>query len=367
MTHIAFSFTRLRMMALWPVILMLAGLAGCGQKDPQPPLSRNATEVRHVRSALIQSSLEPVYHVAPATLVAEKQVQVSSRLMGYIHDIHVAEGESVRVGQRLFSVDPVDIQSQLEQSRAALQQAQDTQRDARQEYERFSALLKEEAVSRQQYEKMKLQHELATGRVAQAQAGVNAAANQLRYATVTAPMAGVVTRQIAHAGDLAAPGQPVLVLESQSRLQVETHVPAAIVQTLKSNAAVNVEIDGLAQPVRARIARISPAADPVSRLFHVKLDVAAPGLHSGLFARALFPQGARATLKVPETALVTRAGITGIFVVGRDGVARFRMVRTGAAQAGQVVIQSGLQSGERIVLEHVEPLESGDKIAVPGA
>jgi len=142
---------------------------------------------------------------------------------------------------------------------------------------------------------------------------------------------------------------------------VETHVPASIVDTLKLTALVKVEIDGLNQPIQARVVRISPAADPVSRLFHVKLDVNHSGLHSGLFARVLFPQGEQRVLNVPETALVTRAGITGVFVIS-DGIAQFRMLRTGAAQAGQVAIQAGLQAGERIVIEQAAYLESGDKV-----
>jgi multidrug efflux pump subunit AcrA (membrane-fusion protein) len=291
----------------------------------------------------------------------------------------------VGVGQRLFSIDPVEAQGQADQARAGLQQALDAQKDAKLDYDRFAAMLKEEAVTRQQYEKMKLQYDIATSRVAQAQAGLSTAGNQLHYATVTSPIAGVVTRKLANTGDLAAPGQPVLVVENPARLQVDTHVPEEVLKALKPGTTVLVEVDGQAQPLKAAVARVSPAADPVTRLFLVKLNLgmlphpqplsrqrergassgaeAPSSLRSGLFARALFPQGEREALSVPAAALVTRAGITGLFVVGADGLAQFRMVRTGEARDGQVEIQAGLTAGEKVVTGGADKLESGDKIS----
>jgi RND family efflux transporter MFP subunit len=336
-------------------------LAGCGGHDDE---AKQVAEPRVVDAQVTTIDLSTLasVHAAPASVVAETQVQVASRLMGHIREINVAEGQAVSPGQRLFSIDPVDIQGQVDQARAALQQAEDAQRDAKVEYDRFSALLKEEAVTRQQYEKMKLQHDLATARVNQAQSGLATASHQLRYATVTAPIAGVVTRKLANAGDLAAPGQPVLTLENPAKLQILTHVPEAVFRTLKVAAPINVEVDGQAAPIQARVAQLSPAADPVSRLFLVKLDTAAPGLRSGLFARALFPQGERQVLAVPASALVTRAGISGVFVAKPDGQVEFRMVQKGAVQDGRVEVQAGLNPGERVVTQGAERIENGDKI-----
>jgi RND family efflux transporter MFP subunit len=304
----------------------------------------------------------PAYYVTPATLVAENQVQVASRLMGYIRAIDVVEGQQVGIGQKLFSVDPIDVQGQVDQTRAGVKQAEDALADATLEYKRFEALFKEDAVTRQQFEKMKLQHDMAESRLAQARAGHNTAVGQLRYATVTSPIAGVVTKKLANAGDLATPGHPVLVVENAGTLQVETQVPESLLRLLKSGAPVLVEVDGQAKPLTARIARISPAADSVSRTFLVKLDVSGPGLKSGLFARALFAQGEREMLPVPAAALVNRAGISGVFVVAQDGIAQFRMVRAGEPRAGQVEILSGLTAGERVVTGGAEKLQSGDRI-----
>lgn len=302
------------------------------------------------------------YHAAPATVVALERAEVASRLMGYIRDIAVVEGQSVGRGQRLFTVDPLDVEGQVDQARSGVIQAESAYADAKADYDRFSNLYKEEVVSRQQLDKARLQHDLAAARLTQARAGLGTASGQLRYATVTSPIAGVVTRKLANAGDLATPGKLVLVVENPARVQIETQVPEEVLKQLKPGLAVPVEVDGVENRLEGKVARISPAADPVSRTFLVKLDVSAQGLRSGAFARVLFPVGERKTLAVPVTALVNRAGIDGVFVLDKDAIAQFRMVRRGSEIGGLIEIQAGLQAGERIVVEGADKLESGDKV-----
>lgn len=335
-------------------------LAGCGGHDEAA--TAPAPRAMQAKSMVVAQDARAAYTATPATVVAQDRAEVASRLMGYIRDIAVVEGQAVTRGQRLFTVDPLDVQGQVAQASASVTQAESAYADAKADYDRFSNLFKEEVVSRQQLDKAKLQHDLAAARLTQAKAGLGTASGQLRYATVTSPITGVITRKLANAGDLAAPGKPVLVVENPARLQIETQVPEAVLSQLKPGLPVQVEVDGVAGQIEGRVARISPAADPVSHTFLVKLDVTGQGLRSGAFARVLFPAGERQTLAVPAAALVNRAGIEGLFVLGQDGIAQFRMVRRGAEVAGLVEIQAGLQAGERIVVEGADKLESGDKV-----
>lgn len=343
-----------------PAVSLLL-LAGCGTDDETAAPAGQARAIE-ARTEVATVRPLPMYHAAPATVVARERVEVASRLMGYIRDIAVADGQAVKAGQRLFTVDPLDVEGQVELARHGVQQAEDALRDAQADLDRYANLLKEEVVTRQQYEKVKLNRDLAATRLAQARAQLATAQGQLRYAVVTAPIGGVVTRKLADRGDLAAPGQPVLVLESAGPKQVETQVPEDVLARIQPGQVIEVEVDGLARPLAARVARISPAADPVSRTFLVKLDVDGEGLRSGTFARALFPLETRQVLTVPASALVRRAGIEGVFVLDAAGIARFRMVRSGERHDDRVEIQAGLKAGERYVAEGVERLGSGDRV-----
>lgn len=333
--------------------IYLAGLvltlAGCGHKAEDKEAAPRSV---NTQTQLIQVGQVAEFYAAPANVVAVESVPVASRIMGYIRKIDVVEGQAVKAGQRLFTVDPADAQSQADQANAALA-------DAKANYERYAALYKEEAISRQHFDKMKLAYD-------QARAAAEGAGNQLRYAVVTSPIAGVVTQKLGNAGSLATPGQPVLVVENPARLQVQTQVGEEVLHQLKPGAVVPVEVDGVEGRIEAHVAQVSPAADPVSRTFLVKLDIAAKGLKSGLFARALFPQGERAALLLPKTAVLTRAGIEGAFVVDANGIAHFRMLRLGAEQNGQVEVQAGLSAGERVAVSGLDRLESGDKVAAVG-
>lgn len=327
--------------------LMTGLLAGCGGDKT----TESAETTKTVQATVIEvtPATLPQVHATPGTLIAVDAAHVASRLMGQILAIDVVEGQTVKAGQRLFTVDPADVGAQAAQADAALA-------DAKANYERFTNLYKDEAVSRQQYEKMKLAYD-------QARAAADSARNQLRYAVVTSPIAGVVTQKLANAGSLAVPGQPVVVVENPARLQVETQVGEAVLGLVQPGATVPVEIEGRAGAIEARVAQVSPAADPVSRTFLVKLDVAGEGLRSGQFVRVLFRTGERQAVLVPKAALIERAGIPGVFVVDAQGIAHFRMVRSGAEHDGQVEIQAGLSAGERVVVQGAEGLETGNRVA----
>ncbi|MEW5787376.1 MAG: efflux RND transporter periplasmic adaptor subunit [Pseudomonadota bacterium] len=337
-------------------------LAGCAGEEQGAAQQAAAQRTIQAQTQVIQP-VEGVDTTAiTGTVEALESVRVASRLMGYIKDIAVVEGQAVKAGQRLFSIDPLDIEGAVAQASLGLKQAEDAMKDAEADYKRFETLYKEDVVSRQNYEKMKLNYDMAVTRAAQAKAGLGTAQGQMRYATVTSPINGVVTRKLANEGDIAAPGHPVLMVENPSRLQVRGNVTETLYRGLKIGAQVMVEVDGQDQPVAARVAQLAPAADPMTRTYTVKLDIAAPNLTSGAFARILFPTGKRSVLAVPEAAVLDRAGIVGVFVVDAQGTAQYRMVRAGRKADGQVEILSGLNPGDKVVTGNAQAVNNGDKI-----
>ena len=346
-----------------PLVLAVSlGVAGCGDAEQSKTAAAVQRSVQ-AQISLIQPVEADVTSATTGSVVALESVKVASRLMGYIKDIAVAEGQSVKQGQRLFSIDPLDIEGAVEQARLGLRQADDAMKDAKADFDRFENLYKDEVVSRQQFEKMKLNYDMAVSGAAQARAGLGTAQGQMRYATVTSPINGVVTQKLANEGDIAAPGHPVLMVENPSRLQVQTAVSETLYRSLRLGQTLQVELDGQALSIGAKVANLSPAADPMTHTYTVKLDIAAPGLKSGMFARVLIPTGKRSLLAVPEAAVLDRAGIVGVFVVDAQNVAQYRMVRTGKTESGLVEVLSGLNPGERVVTGNAQAVNNGDKIS----
>ncbi|MGC9162516.1 MAG: efflux RND transporter periplasmic adaptor subunit [Thiomonas sp.] len=345
-----------------PLALALSAvlLSACGH---QTETAQTAAPPRVVAAQTLKLAPSDQQNLTllPGTVMSSNQVQVASRLMGYIRTLTVKEGQTVKAGQLLFEVDPTDIQGQVAQARAGLAQAQANLANAKSDYERFGNLFKEQAIPRQQWDQVQLRYQVAQQQVAAAQAGYNTAAAQMRYSAVTAPISGVVVQKLANQGDLAAPGRPVLVLEGQGKLQVATQVPGEVFDKIKIGDKVQVFAGG--KTITGTIAQAVPVADPVSHTHTVKIDLPADaGLDSGSFVRVGFAVGSTPQLRVPQSAVVDRAGMTGVFVVDKEGIAHFRLVRLGAQVGSEVEIQAGLNPNDTIVTSNLSEVENGVKI-----
>ena len=337
-------------------------LSACSHQNAQPSTATQALRTIAAETTTLSSSRQQNLTVLPGTVVSSNQVQIASRLMGYIAEMRVKEGQAVKAGELLFRVDPTDIQGQVAQARAGLAQAQANLANAKADYVRFGNLYKAEAIPRQQWEQIQLRYQVAQEQVAAASAGYSTAGSQMRYASVASPISGVVAQKMANAGDLATPGRPVLVIEGQGRLQVATQVPGEVFHAIKLGEPVQVFAGD--STIAGTIAQAVPVADPMSHTHTVKIDLpATSGLESGRFVRVGFAVGSTAQLRMPQGAVVNRAGMIGVFVVDEKGVAHFRLVRLGAAAGGLVDVQAGLNPGDKIVTSNLSKIENGVKIA----
>lgn len=353
------------------VMAAFAGLSACQQETSSSNASQQAKAEaeapREVTVTQVSLGTVPLTRVVPGAVVPDEQAQIASRLMGFIHDLNVKEGDHVKKGQVLFTVDPTDVKSQIAQAEAAYRQAKAALEDALTDYERFKKLYQEESVSKQQFDKVRLQYQVAQQNLAAAKAAYDQAKAQLKYAHVKAPFDGVVVKKMAASGDLAAPGKPLLILENLETMSVKTQVAADLYARLHAGDEATMWIEGVDHPVKGEIYTLVSAADPRTRTHTVKITLPKElkNINSGTFARVSFKVGERQTMMVPASAIVERAGIVGVFVVDRDGKVHFRMVRPGKQIADRVEILAGLSLGERIVVSpNNQLLMNGDRVKV---
>lgn len=354
------------MLAKAGVIAALVGVSGCSS-DNQQEAAYDVAKYEVTTHQVSFGSVPMVSHV-PGSVVPDQQARIASRLMGYIRSIPVEVGQSVKRGDLLFSIDPQDIQSQISQARAGYLQAQAALENAKADFERFSELYKEESVSRQQFDGIRLQYSVAQENLAAAKAGLEQAESQLNYANVRAPFDGVIVQKMAVAGDLAAPGNPVVIIENLKSLSVQAEVSQDLYAQLQVGDTAMVMVDGQKEPLVAEIYSLVSAANPRTRGHNLKLSLPeVNNVNSGTFARIEFKRGERQTLLIPQSAVVNRSGIEGVFVVTADNYVQFRMVRIGMKQNGQYEVQAGLDMDEVIVTSNNQTLVNGDQVIVTSA
>lgn len=343
-------------------LVLALGLAGCSTDETPVQVSYEVSE-HQVSVQQVELGTVPILASVPGSVVPDQQARIASRLMGYLRTMPVDVGDHVKRGDLLFAIDPQDIESQISQARAGYQQAQAALENARADFERFSELFKEEAVSRQQFDGVRLQYSVAQENLAAARAGLEQARSQLNYANVRAPFDGVIVQKMAVEGDLAAPGNPILVVENLTSLSVQTEVSQDLYAVLKVGDRASILIDGVAQELEGEIYSMVSAANPRTRGHTTKLSLPViTNVNSGTFARINFVLGERQALIIPETAIVTRGGIEGVFVANSEGYVAFRMVRLGRKLGEQYEVQAGLDVGETIVVSNNQTLVNGDRV-----
>jgi membrane fusion protein, multidrug efflux system len=387
--------------AVLPLSLVLAA---CGREAPEA-LRAQAPVARGVRVApaaleTVSESLEAV-----GTVRSKTQTLISSKVQGYVRQVSAREGEAVEKGRLLVVVDDREFVVRLERTQAALEEArmaldevgrlheeaeaglrsaEADHRYAEATENRYRQLLDRELIAVQEYEGTDAKRKSAAAAVEQARARIlalTAREHQMRRrieqaraeldgaqialgdTRITAPDTGVVVERRVEPGILAVPGQPLLVLDDPTHYRLEAEVGESAMGRVRLGQTAPVVLDALGRTVEGRVAEIIPAADPASRSVTVKLDLpAAEGLRSGIFGRARFPEAERNALLVPAGALVERGQLTGIYVVDGQNVARLRLVTAGQRRGDRVEILSGLNPGERVVVEGVERVTDGGSV-----
>ena len=336
---------------------LAAGLAhSCGPGAPPP-----APPAAVVRAPLAVAERSSAFHPIElaGTVVADRSAAVSSRVLATVTGVAVKLGDVVRKGQVLVSIDPTAAEGQAEQARGGLAQAEAGLALARRNFERFQALRASESASELDVDLARTAYEQALGAVGQARGAVAAASSVARESRVVAPFDGRVAAKLVDAGDLAAPGRPLIVVESDRGRQVVVAVPeslfAAAAIALGGELQVRFDSRQASDVVSGRVVEVSPGPDPATHAFTVKVEILSQrsgGVPTGSAARVIVPGQARAAVWVPQRALIQRGGLDLVVVRADDGAASTRVVTLGLRRAdGWIEVLSGLSGGESVALD----------------
>jgi RND family efflux transporter MFP subunit len=235
---------------------------------------------------------------------------------------------------------------------------------------RYQQLYEKKSVSPQEFDEIKSRYQSAEARRDMARAGqaqANAALAQARtalgYTRIRAPFAGVVTEKMADVGTLASPGTPIFTIEDTRSYRLETQIDESDIRLVQIGQGSPVTIDALGNVQLS--GQVVPAADPASRSFLVKVELPADArLRSGLFGRAQFPRSDRPAILVPQTSVVERGQLEGVYVLDANRIVGLRYVTLGMSIGEKVEVLSGLQDGDKVVAAPGDRELAGKRIAV---
>lgn len=347
---------------LWTALLTLAvTLSGCGKQQDHS----EAQVSRVVQAQLYTINFENVAetYTTSGTFISDERVEIASRISGFIRELPAREGTAVKKGQSIVTIDPTEVQTNIAEAEARLNQAKRRATEAEAEYTRHKNLYEQQLVAEQTFRKIELQHQLAQEDLRVAQSSLEQARSLLEYARIKSPVTGVVVERFKQAGDLTTPGVTILAVEDPTRIVLRTFINEAYLQYIKEGDEVTVRLDKQNTPMKGMVSHLVPSADPATHSYMVKISVEDTSqIRVGMFARIEFDMGHKQVIKIPVKAVTNQADIPGVYMIDDQDIAHFRMVRTGRTFDESVEIISGLNAGDRIVLSSESKVRTGDKI-----
>ncbi len=297
------------------------------------------------------------------TVRAQHSAWVKAKQSGEIIRLTVREGDAVKADQVLVEQDTAEAELRIQQADQQVASARAQLEIARRSLSNNKSLVAQGFISPTALETSASTEMSALAQVTAAQAALDLARKARADLTLRAPIAGMVAQRTAQPGERVGIDTRLLEIIDLSSLEVEAPMSPQDVAELRVGRQVAFRVDGLSQPVTARVARISPAAQPGSRAISVFLSLSAnPGLRQGLFASAAMPLQSRQVLWVPETAIRQDRPRPYVWLLQGQQIAERSVV---LGQRGQVQgqdaweVTQGLQSGERLLAGRVGGVSEG--------
>jgi RND family efflux transporter MFP subunit len=332
--------------------------AGCRRAEP----ARNSAEVRALETARVEERTLAGTVEVDGVVVGRVEAVLSSRLSGPVADVSAVPGRTVRAGSVVVRLESREAEAALEGARAELASAHSALDLAAVNRRRFENLESRGAAATVELERARQAHAAAAAAVASAQAAVRRTEIDRSQAVLVAPFDAIVVEKMVSPGDLAAPGRPLVRLASLQGRRVEAAPGESEAALLAPGQRVDVLLGD--RVVLGTVAEIVGAVDSATRRRTVRVDLPA-GVEPpvGSFARLRLVGASGQRLLIPLRAIVSRGGLEIAWTVGHDETVSLRYVRTGpAADGGRVEVRSGLEAGERVVLDPPFNLEAGTRV-----
>lgn len=362
-----------------PLVSLALTLSACGNKttNVQPGLPQVGVITLQPETVSIRNDL-------PGRISALRIAEVRARVDGIVIKREFTEGSDVRAGQRLYQIDPAPYQAAVDGAAAALAKAQATQTSSNSLAERYRALLAEKAVSKQDYENAVAAQLQAQADVAAAKAALQIARINLNYTDVVAPIAGRVGKSMVTEGAYVQQSQATLLATLQQLDTIYVDVAQSSIDLLRlrrelangqlqhsaaSGAKVTLLLEDGSTFTESGVLQFSDiSVDPGTGTFTLRALFANPQhlLLPGMFVHARVEAGINnQALLVPQQGVTyDLKGQATALVVAADDKVELRQLQVNRAIDNRWLVSSGLQAGDRVIVEGLQKVRPGVAVQV---
>lgn len=365
-----------RLIAQGSLLAIAVFLARCSEEAPPPP----PPPPPEVNVATVLQKDVPIYVEAVGQTQGSTEIEVRAQVEGILQTVDFKEGSQVTKGQLLYTIDPRELEANVAQANGALAQAQAQFSKAHGDVVRYEPLVAKNAIPKQDYDNAVEAQKAAAAQVDAAKAAVDRATVNLSYAKVEAPDSGLVGKTEVHPGTLVGKGENTLLtrISQIESIHVRFTIPEkdylyygrkrAEERAKGEVAPIPFELwlaDGSKHPEPGALTFVDRNVDPKTGTILLEAAFPNPGglVRPGSFAkiRAVVEQKKGAIL-VPQRAVAEMQGIFNVAVVGKDDVVELRSVKAGERVGSLWIIESGLNPGDRVVVEGVQKARPGEKV-----
>jgi RND family efflux transporter MFP subunit len=304
-------------------------------------------------------------------LVAPGTVVVRAKSNGTLLNLAVGEGSRVKAGQALGQVDLEELRYRIAERNASVEAMRAQMEQAERTYKANEGLAARNFIAQTALDTSRAAYESARANWNAAKAQLDTSQVTMRQAALVSPINGIVAKRHALPGEKLAAEQQILTIVDLSKLELAGLVGTHEVSRLQPGMGVQVQVEGVDQPVQAKIARIAPAAEPGTRSIGVTLVLDNPKelYRAGQYAVAkVVLQDDTQRLTVPMAAITRNSGQEQVWMIEEGALVR-RIVTTGRSDAreGRVEILNGLKPEAQVLAARFDNLREGDKAVVVAA
>ncbi|NJL31890.1 MAG: efflux RND transporter periplasmic adaptor subunit [Phycisphaerales bacterium] len=279
---------------------------------------------------------------------------MASNILAKVIEADLRAGQEVKKDQVLIRLEQADLRARLQQAQAGFRDAVSARERAKSDLEQLQQLFDRQASTKRELDNAQTTLERAQAMVDRANQAILEAQTVMDYATIKAPMDGIIIDKLVNVGDTVTPGQVLVNLYDPSKMQVVASVREALAQQLEVGRTVRVELESMDLVCKANISEIVPESAGSSRSFAVKVTgPCPPGVHVGTFARLLMDMGTQETLVIPADA-VQRVGQLDLVNVMNQKRTQWqrRVIKPGrlVEDGKSIEVLSGLKAGELVIV-----------------